>query len=734
MRSIVALFLVLLSLPSFAAITGTVMTSDGVAIADARVSIHALETPEARRRRLVSTTPGTTPLASARTDAKGSFSLASKEPVVDLRVQMRGYAPFVRRVEGDGDPVAVALRKIDMVKGSVTAGGKPVAKALVVLGDDFVTRSDEQGLYEAPAIQPPYVLTVIHPDYAIDEERVPTRTLPERELTRTLSAGVTLTGRAVGADGTSAVAGAEIAVDGWPLAVSGKDGAFTIAHVPTKWTAITARKGMMSGTHTAGGAKTIIVRLEPLAVLSGGVRDAKTNEPLAGAMVKVTVWSEGGMTGPAAITDAAGTYSIPVPAGSFELSSEHPSSLPNSAGVTIASGQQRTHDFALKPLARVSGVILDEAGRPVSAATVSPRDARDRGIPDMAANGALPVTAGVDGKFDVRVLPGSNVSLHVRKKGLPQGRSAVMRLGEGERRSAVDVTIPLGVAVTGRALDAGGKPLSGVSVVAGPGVAPGGVETLYTVLESLEQDPVRSAADGTFAMRLTEGTYNFWFRRDGYLRTQVRAKSITAGGDNAVEARLDPAVEISGRVMRGGVGVADVEIASEGPTATTAFDGSFVLGGVSPGVRELELRKREERIDEKRSITAPARGVTIDLPPGGTILGRVVEKGTKMPIRSFRAGVLVEPRDTKRFISEDGSFTLEHVPAGTVGVSIKAAGYADTCRNVRVVAGESLTDLVVELETRTDANGAAPDASIAVPSGWGIITDNPTRGPVPCSR
>lgn len=180
--------------------------------------------------------------------------------------------------------------------------------------------------------------------------------------------------------------------------------------------------------------------------------------------------------------------------------------------------------------------------------------------------------------------------------------------------------------------------------------------------------------------------------------------------------RFDPTVEISGRVTRGGVGVADVEVGPEGGIrlrATTASDGSFVLGGLLPGLNQLQFRKREELIDEKRTITAPARDVAIDLPRGGTMRGRVEEKGTKTPIRSFRAGVLVGWEDTRGFASEDGSFTLHYLPAGEMTLAVEAFGHLPTYTDVTVVKGEGLTDVVVELDpgvrltgTVTDANGA----------------------------
>lgn len=723
-----ALLASILPLPLFAAITGTVTTTDGAAIAGARVSIHALETPQARRARLASATPDPVPLALVQTNDEGSFSLASpKEAVVDLRVELRGYAPFVRRVERDADAVAIALRKIDLLKGTVTANGKPVAKALVIVGEDYLTRTDEQGRYEAPAIKPPYVIAVIHPDYAIDEELVPSGAQAAPELLRTLTPGVTLSGRAVSADGASPVAGATISVGDWPLAVSGGDGAFTIAHAPATWKVISARKGLLAG-HTTSGAKSITVRLEPSAVLSGRVRDAKTNAPIAGAMVGGPLSSLPGVVGPTAITDANGTYSIAASPGATWYSTAHPSYAPDSESMRIAPGQQRTHDFAPVPLARVSGVVLDETGLPVAAATVSPRDARNLGMPDMAANGAIPVTSGPDGKFDVRVLAGHDLYLHVARKGLPQGKSDVMKLAAGERKSAVVITLPPGIAVTGRALDADGKPLAGVAVIAGPGVAPGGRETLDTLFSPVEQDPVRTAADGTFAMRLQDGTYNFWFTRDGYLRKPVRAKRITAAGDNAVEARLDPAVEISGRVTRGGVGVAGVEVGSFiglGVVTTTASDGSFVLGGLAPGMTQFEVTKRDALIDVKRSATAPARGIAIALPAGGTIRGRVVEKGTATPIRSFDAGVLAGVYRLRNFSSEDGSFTIEHVPAGATTVAVLAPGYESTSRDV-TVADDAAPDVVLELEPGVRLTGTVTDAQGAPLSGVSVVISPPS--------
>jgi len=61
LRLAVLLFVFLFALPSFASITGTVMNGDGQVVAGAKISVFTLETPEARRARIVSATPQRTP-------------------------------------------------------------------------------------------------------------------------------------------------------------------------------------------------------------------------------------------------------------------------------------------------------------------------------------------------------------------------------------------------------------------------------------------------------------------------------------------------------------------------------------------------------------------------------------------------------------------------------------------------------------------------------------------------
>src|SRR6476659_4989297 len=94
-RSAISLFAILFAIPSFASIAGTVMNADGAAISGAKITVYASETVDARRARLVSSTPQRKALATATTDASGSFrvDVPKEQRFADLRVDAAGYAP-----------------------------------------------------------------------------------------------------------------------------------------------------------------------------------------------------------------------------------------------------------------------------------------------------------------------------------------------------------------------------------------------------------------------------------------------------------------------------------------------------------------------------------------------------------------------------------------------------------------------------------------------------------------
>lgn len=753
--AVVFLVVALFAFPSLAAITGSVMTPDGKPVAGARVSTYAPESDDARRARLLSEQPEAIPLATTQTDAKGAFSLESpKSAIASVRVSLRGYAPAARSVERDEDSLVFVLEKLEMRSGTVKADGKPVANATVVMtGGEFVTKTSAEGRYELPLSKRGGAITVLHPDYAIDSEAFmnPSETVLRAKLDRTLKKGTAITGKVVSSDGKTPVAGAAIMVDGWPLATSAEDGSFTITRAPLKWNTLVARKDSLMATRVAGKDNTaaVMLKLEKAATFSGRVIDEKTKMPVIGADIRLLPRAGGPMMrlseGPSysATADAKGGFAIVAPAGGYTITAMHPAYDNDFIDTEALAGQTASRDLALTPLARVSGMVVDEANKPVAAATVGseatgdPIAAMMRGGPRRFTRGdSQSAASGPDGKFSLRTNGDRELRIRASKKGLPTGRTEGMKLAAGERKNGVVIALPSGILVTGKIMDGEGNALSGALVNAsetqGRGSDGGGVRRMVVNIGgggSSDDEAVQTASDGTFSMRLKEGVYDFNAKREGYSAKTVRATTVSPSGTTPIEIRLDPAVQISGRVTRGSVGIEGVSLFVFGmqgnqSNATTAPDGSFTLENLSPGQVGVFLGKESDFIQEQRTLTAPGRDVLIELPPGGRVSGRVIEKGTRRPVTSFEAGisrsrgggpmVMMGPPQTKAFTNDDGSFVLENVPTGSATLVANAPGFVSGRLNLTIEEGKSIDDVVVELDTGvkllgkvTGPNGAA---------------------------
>ena len=746
---------------ALAAISGTVINSDGQPIAGAKVSMYAPETLEARRARLMSNTPERAPLATRQSDSRGNFSFDTpKEPVVDLRIEAVGFAPDAVRLLNDDESGAIALTAAPMQKGTITANGKPVGGATVVWSGaaEYVTTTDADGHYNVPDPNKWATrIVVIHPDFAIVEESAPGfgRSAARLAIDRSLNPGVAINGRVMKEDGQTPAAKAAIFVNEWPLATSGDDGTFTVAHAPKDWRELEARAGTLAGLRAHSSSSTTI-RLAKAPTVTGVVRDAKSQSILAGADVRLL---QGGPFAAAAasrdgFTDAKGNFTITAPAGTYELVMIRPGSVASPVTVSLISGRAVQKSIYANQRARVVGSVLDEDRRAVAGARVSARAAgRDPMMmmgQRMFGQDAPAAVSGPDGRFVLRsVVTESDQQVDAAKKGFPVGRSASLRLSPGERKSGVVITIPRGIAFSGRVTDADGRPLSGVEIEAVDAARDGGGGMMRRMIaigmRGRSDDFVRTGSDGTFTVRLKEGTYDVAFKREGFAVKSLRAQSVNATTKPVIVA-LEPGVEISGRVTRAGVGVEGVNVSvmsfGDVETTVTGPDGSFRISDLTPGSVMLNVNKMDAFIQQIRPVTIPARDLVIDLPAGGRITGHVIDKMTKSPISSFQAGVSASrsgggmmismPPMLRSFTSDDGTFTLENVPAGPTQVVVMAPGYT-TARvpGLNVEDGKSVADLEVALDTGARVTGRVTGSDGSPLSGVVVRMDTnvtPGRG------
>lgn len=745
---LLSILAVLAALPLHAAISGSVMNSDGQAIAGAKVALFAPESLAARRERLTSKTPVKQPLVTATTDANGNFRVEPPKDalIVDMRIDAPGYAPDASRLQADDEAGAIILMRAESKTGTIRANGKGVAGATVMWagGAEATATTDENGRYTVPdPAKWANRILVLHPDYARIEE---TFTQGKREVDRTLTPGVKITGKVVAEDGTTGAGDAAITLDGWPAGKSGADGAFTIEHAPKDWSELQATSGNRIAARTSTNAKTTL-KLAKGATVTGNIKDMKSQLPVVGTEVMLTTGGRGlgpGNAWRSAFTDAKGNFSIAtLPAGTYNLVPNRPNyTIPNS-NVSLTAGQSQSKPFYATALARVTGTVVDEDKKPVAAARVASQNAGRDGGPMMFIGRpqfGRTAASGPDGRFVLRVAElDTDVQISAAKKGYPAIKSPIMRLASGERKGNVTLTIPRGVAFSGRVIDHNGKPVSGVSVDAAESTGDMGGGMVRRMVINAGGPPrgeenVTTASDGTFNVRLKEGKYDVVFKREGFAAKTLRTQTV-GPNEKPVEVTLDPGVEITGRVVRGGVGVEGVSVnaLSEGGMAqsTTGPDGSFTLADLTPGQMMINVNKMDAMIQEMRPITAPARDLVIELPTGGRITGRVVDKATRRPLTSFQAGVstsrggggmmIMMPPMMRAFTSDDGTFVLENVKPGPTQVMAMSPGYTTgRAPNVEVEDGKTIADVEVALEAGAKLVGKVTDSSGSPLSGVSV--------------
>ncbi len=723
-----AVTLILCTLSARAAITGTVVNDEGRPAA-ASVSAFGIETSDEWRERLLSN-EARKPLGTTHTDAKGNFSIEVNAPVADLRIEVTGQPPLTERAAANDDVGVLQIGAVPMKQGTITANGRAVAGATVIVavagGVDGVTTTDATGHYWLPDPKHlPSRVIVRHPDYAdVDLELASFLTT---NINVALTPGIVLSGRVVAEDGQTAVANAIIQLDNLPVVSTATDGSFSIAHAPAKTEKVIARAGNRIAAQRFRNDKPLIIRLGPSATISGNVIDQTRGLPIAGVQVNATTGPFGRSdAGASAVTDAKGNFTITSTGGQYELTARHPGyAIPILAAGVPAGGKVQRVLYAAA-LGRISGSVIDEDQRGLAGVRVDARrtGASDRPMRLSVMRAGWAVTA-PDGRFLLRTEDAGDLQLHAAKKGFPAAHSGTLRVVSGERKAGVTITIPRGVEFSGRVADRDGKTIAGVSVTAAESGA--AAEARRMALNSLvrgNDDVVRTAGDGTFSIRVKEGTYDVSFNAVTYAAKTIRAQKVSSGS-KPVEVTLEPGVEIGGRVTRGGAPVEGVTIftigGDGGSPAQTGPDGTFRITDLAPGPMMLAFNKIGDFIRMTRAVTAPADDVNIDLPTGGRVTGRVIDKASGDTVTSFEAGISVSrggtamtsPPEMHPFSSDDGVFVLDGVPSGSQTLSVSAAGYVTArVRNVNVENGKTSEPVDVALESGVRVTGrvTSPDA------------------------
>ena len=706
MRKLAIVFILTVCANAHAAITGTVVDADAKPIAGATIRAYAAEGSDAMRARIIAGKLDREPVATAQSAENGSFSIELKTPAaVDVTIEAPAHSRTTIPTVDSDDLGVITLGPPPTRMLKVTSGGKPVANAIFISGLE-VSRTNVTG--EAP-VALSGAATVFHPDYAVASREPPNA--PEIRLTR----GVAVRGRVV--NGAGPVAHAIVSINGWPLAESGDDGTFSIAHASDNWRSISAVRGNEAGVATRSKTASVEIRLGAGASFAGTLRDAKRGSAVAGARMMISGSNEVSMI---VLSDAKGGFTFaPLLPDDYQLSGLHPAYAIESGLVRVPATRSRA--VAAQPFARARGHVLNEEKKPVANAFVS---ASGTG----GARGRSAVTNAA-GEFAVRVVPTLTypVPLYASKRDFVTGASESRIWQPGDTRDDMVITLAHGFVARVQVVDKKDNPVPNAQVnVTRAGEGPQR-STAVACADPSIPDCHRTGADGIVAVRTIEGRHDLIVFGDDVSPARLPNQVLNARSATIV-VHVDRGVEISGRVvLADGTPVAGavVEMTTQvmPRSAVSAADGTFTMAGIASGSSVVTAVSSDGHLSATPvTVNAPARDVTLTMPRGGRIEGRVLDRATQQPVTDFS---ILRPSRSGRgdwddsgqqpVHSDDGRYALDNVSPGAARLLVRASGYVAGSRSdITVEDGKTVSGIDVQLDRGAKVSGRVTSANAPV--------------------
>lgn len=698
------------------AATGVVVDRSGKPLAAATVELYSIETPEERTARLLEQRPRK-PIATTKSRDDGSFVIAATgKTIADLHVHSAGRVRFTKEIHLDHDLSAIVLDQERLVPILLTIGGKKASDAVVLWsGKNSVieSKTDEEGrilLHDFTG----GARTISVLERSRRTWHSPTH--PIRSASVVLPAPVVLNGKIVD-EKKNPVASASILIDGQKAGHSGEDGTFEV-HASANWKLLAIAEGGRRAERRPGqwsrGQIVTLRKATPIAVAVSETGGARLENAL------VSLRSESGDLVESGLTGADGSARFFVVPGLYRLAAAAPG-FSNMMPLKIEAGVEAVERRIL--LARLSPIrvlVSTEDGKPVGLAEVG------------SALGTVwrdTVVTTPEGRATVYVPPTAQVRLQARDAFHAATKSDLIA---GTHREVVRLTLVTGIAFRGFVVDERQKPVAGVRVFVQESDPAVGNQLLM-----LGEAAATSDREGAFLVRLTKGRHSFRFQREGYALEDRLAVPVSDDLD-PLKIVLSKGATISGRVMRGNIGLGGVMIYTAGipqPPPVTAPDGSFVIEDLEAGTPlAFDFRSREQFVELRQTFEAPASNVVVEVPPGGTLKGRVRTRHGERPVTQFEAGISgirvtptssrMGPHSLRSFTNEDGSFVLENLPPGPMDLLVVAPGFANaTVPGLTIENGKTLDGIEVLVEPSARVVGRVTDSGGVALEGAGVVVE-----------
>lgn len=483
-----------------------------------------------------------------------------------------------------------------------------------------------------------------------------------------------------------------------------------------------------------GPAVLALRKAEPV---SGRIVSARDGRPVAGALA----WT-GQDYGAAVRAGADGTFRLP------DLQKEAGGVMAAAPGFFPENGQaagNRLPTFSLQPRLAASGIVVDEAGRPVAGADLKASFLPDRlaGIKGYAAYSSGGFTRSApSGRFRLSgLLAGVAYELLIHHEGFAPARMELPAREAGKPAPDARIVLRAGRTLFGSVIDGARRPVAGARVSLRPAAPTSFQARLSAQLFRQAARDLEAPTDaaGRFELKnLTAGAFDLTVRARGFAPLTVPALAVPEGkgATDAGTVMLAPGASVRGVVADPkGNPVEGAEVYGkssadflkslggdpEPADAVTAADGSFVLEDRSPGVAiDLSVTHPGYGPGSAPGVAVPSEApVRIVLLPSVRVAGRTVDPEGR-PVagafvflseeesRSFggRTALMLSDRFHRGTSDDEGGFSFDGVSPGAFSINAQAPHRQQAeLKNLEVKAGQDLTGLEIVLPPGAEVTG-----------------------------
>jgi hypothetical protein len=674
---------------------------------------------------------------STRTDAAGAFRLQLKAAgLITVTVEAAGLAPKVLERVTPGSPLVITLAKGAAIDGIVKDGttGKPAAGVRVEArrGDIRPTAlldpeamvsaatTDAKGAFhiEGLANQVHTVSAVArgygraHTSASPSGRRVELFLFPGSSIRGVVrdAAGKPIPGVAVRAEGAMRFRRLQAPQ------TSDASGRYELLGLePGVYRVLAHHKdyalGVAPGVVVERQADVDLdLRLEPGVTVTGRLVN-EDSRPVAGHIAPQEISGEGGLwtLGDILSTDAGadGKFKLEhVPSGEHALAATARGFGPKRIDVSAGARPVDVGDVVLEPGGTIRGRVRDKAGNPIGGAQLTAFARLRGGLPAEAASEP-------DGTFVLAGLQGGSFQVTARASGYGEARATAALGAEN-----LDVVMEPAGAITGLVVDDAGRVVESFEATAdsarrqmgpmmvrlGGGAGGGGTS---------------GSPDGRFTIYdLAPGDYVVEVTAPERGRAVASSVKVTAGATTDVgRLTLKAGGIVRGQVVdSAGAGIPGATVAVSQPgifsfadraTATSDGSGAFEVRDVAPGVVSATATHPSYAAAQVGGLevdTGKPAEARIVLSQGGRIEGTARRRGSQpiagatvqvRPAGRGRMGMMLADA-TNAVTAPDGSYWVDHVPAGTAQVVLMAREGASTLtsaqtQQVEVAEGQTAT-------------------------------------------